>query len=505
MFERSKLFERLRHYYLESARERGKVVLISGGVATGKTEFAYRFAQYARGSGALLLNATASAQDRSVRMGVVGQLFSSADLPPAVAQVVEDVTGLAAGTGGAGGRAPADPTEDLLVQRACAALLKLARSCPLVIAVDDVHFADETSVRTLLALQRRIGMARVLLLLNQRDSADRRQARLRAELTRQPYFRLIRLEPLSPEGVKRLIEADLGSPSCPAHLTTEFHRLSGGNPLIVRALIDDHRAGRGRRGRGPVIGGSFEETVLMCLHRHDAGAVRTARAAAVLGPRATAETIARLTGEPDGTVAAALERLEAGGLVQGPQFRHPRARSAVLRDLPPDLSAALRLRAAEVLESEHAPLVEIAAQLVQAGSPPPARYVHVLERAAQQECAGGDAEQAVRCLRLALRGRLSDRKAASLTASLARVQWLMNPTGMSEQLDVLVAADAAGHLDPVDALMTVRALAWVGRHAEAAAVLERAAGRTVPAGAADLRLTVAWLRRRHPNVLTAVT
>ncbi|MFC5751449.1 ATP-binding protein [Actinomadura rugatobispora] len=494
-------FEELKFRYLESTRGEGRVVLVSGGVASGKTELAYRFGQFVAESGALLLSAVGSAAERTVWLGVISQLLDSAQLPP---DIGETVTGWGEEEAPAPGNGRGNVNERLL-HRVCSALLKLARTRPLVIVVDDVHFADEASLEVLLRLQRRIGAARVLLILNQRESLGREQRALRVELARQPYFRQITLGSLSPAEVERLVEDTLGTSTVTPGFAEECHRLSGGNPLIVRALAEDFRA-HSRRVRlcsgEPIVDERFARAVLTCLHRGEDELLLTARAAAVLGRSATPDTIARVLGAESVAVTAHLEGLRNDGLMDGPRFRHEKARFAVLGDIPGEECAELHLGAAEVLHDDHAPHVEIAAHLVAAGDASPCWAVPILESAAEHQLARDKVKDATECLELALQGRLSEERSAALTAALVRAQWRLNAAAVIRHLDALMAADAAGRLDAKDALLLIRTLAWFGRSADAVVVLERlngtAARRLAPA---DHRLTMEWLNGWIPEIV----
>ncbi|MFD0904626.1 helix-turn-helix transcriptional regulator [Actinomadura sediminis] len=494
-FERDVILDELKTIYEESSRGQGRVVLVSGGVAVGKTELLYRFAEHVMRSGALLLSAVGSAAEHGVRMGVIGQLFYSAELPAEHAADV-DCWVDAAATGANGG----SPVR--LMQKACSVLLGLARSRPLVIAVDDVHLADAESLQTLLSLHRRIGAARVLIVLNQRVPVDRDKRELQVELARRPYFRGIELRPLTAGEVAGWLAARLPAPP-DDELAEAVYRLSGGNPLLVTALVEDHRAesarSRGRRS-APAVAGAFAHAMQTCLQRCDETALRTARAAAVLGASAERNRIARVLDLEAAAVTAALERLERDGLMEGHGFRHPRALAAVLEDLSAEEGGALHRAVADVLREDDAPDVETSAHLVAAGSAPETHSVPILENGARQEIARDNTRRAIDCLELALQARLPEAKAASLTAALVRTQWRVRAAAVAHRLDALLAADAGGHLGTRESLLLVRSLAWFGRSADAAAVLARLTDPADPSDAMERWMTIEWLRGWHPEI-----
>ena len=107
----------------------------------------------------LLLTATGARVERVLRMGVVWQLFRSGPLPATMLDRLVRLIGEEPSVVG-----DADPTllrqaDAYAVHGVCALLLELAEERPLVIAVDDVHFVDESSLQVLLYLRRRMRSA----------------------------------------------------------------------------------------------------------------------------------------------------------------------------------------------------------------------------------------------------------------------------------------------------------------------------------------------------------
>jgi DNA-binding CsgD family transcriptional regulator len=451
---------------------RGRVALVSGGIATGKTELIYGFTESVRD--ALVLRATGSRGEQQFELGVVEQLFYSAAMPAdvatharallasAMAAVPEDSTG---------GEGDARSVHDL-----CALLLELSRERPLVIAVDDVQFADRTSLRVLLHLQRRIRSAAVLLVLGEAAGTSTRPAHtaLRDEIVRQPQARHLRLRPLSPAGVRDLLAHQLG-PQAAADLEEPCHVLSGGNPLLVHALIEDFvAAGRPATEQGvsePVTGDAFAQAVYTCLRRGEELLLRVAQGVAVLGELAKTELLARLLALDSRTVRDVFKTMNEAGLMDADRFRHPVARTAVLRELDPDELSALRLKAARLLHDDGVPAVTVAEYITAAECEPGAWAVPVLRDAAAEALARNDIHRAVECLDLARTACRDEPETIAVTAALAAAQWLVDPAAAAPHLPRLGAAFHRGLLPEREAWGLVRALVWFGRSTEAAAVL----------------------------------
>lgn len=450
---------------------RGRVALVSGGIATGKTELIYGFTESVRD--ALVLTATGARGEQRFEFGVVEQLFYSAAMPADVATHARALLVSAMSEDQTGVEGDARSIHDI-----CALLLDLSRERPLVIAVDDVQFADRTSLRVLLHLQRKIRSAAVLLVLGEAAGTSTRPAHtaLRDEIVRQPQARHLRLRPLSPEGVRDLLAHHLG-PQAAADLEEPCHVLSGGNPLLVHALIEDFvAAGRPATEHGvsePVTGDAFAQAVYTCLRRGEELLLRVAQGVAVLGELAKTELLARLLELDSRTVRDLFKTMNEAGLMDADRFRHPVARTAVLREVDPDELSALRLKAARLLHDDGVPAVTVAEYVTAAECEPGAWAVPVLRDAAAEALARNDIHRAVDCLDLARAACRDERETIAVTATLAEAQWLVDPAAAAQHLTRLGAAFHRGLLPEREAWALVRALVWFGRSAEAEAVLAR--------------------------------
>jgi len=104
---------------------------------------------------------------------------------------------------------------------------------PTVLAIEDIHWADDATLDALRYLIRRIADLPALLVLTYRDDeADRGRAlyNLLGEASRSGHVRHLALRRLSPEGVRQL---SAGSPVAADNLFT----LTSGNPFFVGELL----------------------------------------------------------------------------------------------------------------------------------------------------------------------------------------------------------------------------------------------------------------------------
>ena len=121
-----------------------------------------------------------------------------------------------------------------------AAFLKTAsQRQPLVLVLDDLHWADQPSLMLLQFVARELGGARLLVMGTYRDMELSRQhplAEALGELTRERLFQRVLLRGLSQEDVGRFIEMTSGN-SARRALVEAVHTQTEGNPLFVTEVV----------------------------------------------------------------------------------------------------------------------------------------------------------------------------------------------------------------------------------------------------------------------------
>ncbi|MFJ7590999.1 AAA family ATPase [Streptomyces sp. NPDC097617] len=438
------------------------LVLVEGAVGCGKSEFLETVAGEAETRGALVLRAVGTPDERSHPLGVLGQL--AADAPA-----------------GALPAAPApEAAERVAAMGAFAAAVGELSSCaPVVICVDDLHHADELSARYLLHLARATRRSKVLLVLAGSPHESGADPLLRTELLRLPHFVPVRLARLAPEAIRAMLADRTGTGSgigtgtlTEAEGEAEALRLyevSGGNPLLLRALLQDPRARPGE---------AYAQAVLACLHRCGPATAELAAAIAVLDDLATPELLVRLTGAAEAAADRALAALAAAGLLDPadrPGYRHPAARAAVLERIDPAARSALHQEAALLARASGAPDTAVAGQLLAARHTGEEWALPVLRSAAEQHLAQGAPEQAEALLRLAHEACPDDAPRAEVGIRLAAVAARTDPAAAEQYLAAPLAAAGAGRLGPAALRPLARMLAAQGRIDESVEVLERLA------------------------------
>ncbi|MFI7406900.1 AAA family ATPase [Streptomyces sp. NPDC049541] len=335
---------------------RSRVVLIEGGAGCGKTHLLNAVAERAAAAGALLLTAAATESERGAPLGVLRQLVGGAPVLALPRTGADDAV----------------PSEEAM-RTFCAQLCTPALDRPVVLCVDDVQYADAQSLHHLRHLARHARPARVLLVATVSAYAAHIQEPLFTPEPAGRHVRRIRLGPLAPEETARAAAAPpqgWPAPGRPGRPPSELHGITGGNPLLLRALLQED--GAAVQPPAPAPDGPFAEAVLDCLRRSGPGAEAVARAVAALAAWATEPLVARMLHRP-GTdvpspaghdVPGALNALRACGLLEGLRFRHPSVPTAVLAGVPPRMRGDLRRRAAHALHEAGAPAEAVAGHLL---------------------------------------------------------------------------------------------------------------------------------------------
>ncbi|SEL82617.1 helix-turn-helix transcriptional regulator [Streptacidiphilus jiangxiensis] len=330
-------FRRLQEAYDESLRGRGRVVVIHGSVGSGRSELLDAFSGHATRSGALVLHAGGAPLEKSFSYGVVRQLFQSQGLPEDVALSGLRLVGRPAPPG-------AGAAVELL-EGLSSLLLRVAERRPLVLAVDDRQDADRASLEFLVYLVRRTVRAKVLVLLSSRETMTPEHPTIEVELARQRHYQRIRLDLFAPAVVATRL-APVVAPEALGALSTQAYQLTGGNPLLVSALIDDQQPGAVMLDAGE----NYRRAVMNCLHRIDPLALRCARGIAALGGGTSdLELLADLVLLRRDSLSRGLYLLEASGLLHEGRFRHGTVAGDLLAGVPADELAVLQSRAAELL------------------------------------------------------------------------------------------------------------------------------------------------------------
>ncbi|MGK5671588.1 AAA family ATPase [Micromonospora sp. URMC 106] len=490
-------------------QQRGHVALVTGAVGSGKTSLLEAFSEWAAATGGQVMSAAGSRAERGLHLGVIGQLFHSARLAPEAAARVEDLLrdATTAPLPEPGGEATeGDRAWAPLLHGLFATLLDLAGTGPLVLAIDDVHHADPASLHCLLYVTRRLRHARIMVVLAEASTLRPPHPLFRAELLSQPHFSRIALPPLTVDAVARLIDGDGGTADA-REAAARCVDMTGGNPLLTRALLEERASGEPGDEACPAVGDAFDQAVLGCLYRHEPGVRRVAQALAVLNRPAPTELLGHLLDVVPESTAPAVRVLRTSGLMEADQLRHPRILHSILADMSPDERRSLHQRAAEVLHDHGAEPSAVAEHLVAAGWADAPWVVPVLQDAAGHALASGRPDVAAACLRLVSRACVDERQRTATTEMLVNARWQVNPLAVNGQLTELVETARAAGWSTDAGLSAVPYLLWQGRAEEATEAVSAFSAEEQPGSAgaaARLRMMQLLVALSHPDHLATV-
>jgi DNA-binding CsgD family transcriptional regulator/tetratricopeptide (TPR) repeat protein len=265
---------------------------------------------------------------------------------------------------------------------------------PLVVAIDDLQWADPSTILVLHRLGRSAHRLPVLLLCACRPLPRPPDLeRLIASLIAHGGRRLV-LGSLDQQAVVDLVEALVGAEPGPRLLRQVAG--AGGNPLFVTELVGALAAGGSLEptgdGRVEVAAvGIPPSLTLTILHRLSFLPQRTLdllRAASVIGTTFTVAELSLVTGTPSFELLAALrESLTAGVLGEEAtrlRFRHDLLQEALYHDLPGAMRAGLHLDTARALARAGAPAEQVAEHLLRGAVPGDAEAVAWLREAAHK-------------------------------------------------------------------------------------------------------------------------
>jgi DNA-binding NarL/FixJ family response regulator len=456
----------------------GRPVLIQGPPGIGKTRLAQAAVEQAAMAGFRICSARGTELERGFPFGLVRQLFE-----PVLTQSDPERTEVLLGGAAAPAIAVFEPPDSSV-----AALpdpeyghlhglywlaANLAEESPLVLAIDDAHWADQASIRFLSFLAPRLDGLPLLLLLSSRSRERGTGPGLRSELTEHPDLLLVRPPPLSESAVASLVGANLGD-QVPGTLAAACYRASGGNPFLVRELVHELREHRdvpalNASDVGAMGPDRVARSVYTRVRRLGPDAERVAEAVAVLGDRAEprhAAQLADLDGDRVEDLADALAEAHVLQPVRPLRFAHPIVHAAVYQRLADGERGRAHAFAARLLYEEG----EIdAAALHLIGAPIQGEdwALSCLRRAASTTLARGEPVTAREFFERALREQPRADERAQILFELARAAGQAGEADAIELLYETVALADTQRLRTLASSELAMALHFLGRGDEA--------------------------------------
>ncbi len=297
----------------DAAAGTGRLVLVEGDAGVGKTRLVQEFADRAAAGGATVLSG--------------GCLQLEADIPYApFDEALSAIPGHFFASSGAADRAAE-------FRRVADAISGAGR--PVVLVLEDLHWADASTRDLFVFLQRALRHAPVLQIGTHRSgeiAGDHPVAGVMAELARMPHTERLRLAPLDQAETTALARGLLGVEPAGEMVKLLLVRAEG-NPFFTEELVAAWPA----RGEVPQ---TVREVVITRLARLTEGARTLARLASVVGRTVFHDQLADLAAHAGVDLDASVRDLiHHGQLVtageDGYAFRHALIREAIYADLLP--------------------------------------------------------------------------------------------------------------------------------------------------------------------------
>ena len=197
-----------------------------------------------------------------------------------------------------------------------------SKSRPLVLVLDDLHWADEPSLLLLRFIARRLADTGLLIVGTYRDVELGRHHPLAdtlADLATVNATRRISLHGLAPEAIASYIELTAGVDRPPPDLAAAIREQTGGNPFfvgeVVRLMATEGRLAEGEARREVAIPQGVREVVGRRLDRLSDEANEVLRLAAVCGREFELAVLERISPLPRERITAALDEAVAARLV----------------------------------------------------------------------------------------------------------------------------------------------------------------------------------------------
>ena len=372
-----------------------QTVLVSGEAGIGKTSILNATLDRARERGFCVFIGHTDEIERARPFGPLAVAFGCD--PRAQEPRVAELGRLLAG-GPPGGSGPIAAARDPGLQfRMVDGFVDLVEAfavrAPVVLALDDVQWADTSTLLAVRSLTRRLTLLPVVLLLALRPlPREPELERLVNGIVRDGAHELT-LGPLGSDAVAGLV-AELVAAKPGAELLEQVAGAAG-NPLFVTELV---RA-LAEEGAIDVVDGNAELlevslppslrlTILRRLSFLSAATLELLRVASLLGSVFSLRDVTAVAGQPaSGLLPALRDAIRAGVLEErGARlaFRHDVVRAAIYEDIPLDARSALHLEAGRRLGVDGAPVVQVAEQFALGARPGDVEAVDWLHGAARE-------------------------------------------------------------------------------------------------------------------------
>jgi DNA-binding SARP family transcriptional activator/tetratricopeptide (TPR) repeat protein len=348
-----------------AARGRGACVFVGGEPGVGKSRLILEFAHAVEERGGRVLIGATGSPEATPYESIVDALRSALPLVASlksgmwlacIAELLPEIRARVAGL-------PEVPHIDAeserlrLFESLFRCFSGLAQPRPLLLVLEDMHWAQSASITLLRSLLRRVSSVPIMIVATYRDDETPRPHplhRLRSEARATDCAQSLSLRTLSLDDVHELTGALRDMPDLePANLLA----VSAGNPLFLTQFIDDLR--HGERSAPPA---SLEALVAARIGQLSEEARTAAEIAAFVGTRFSHDALRDVSGWDEAALGKALDELFDRRIVREASgrglfeyaFSHQIFQAAIARAVPQERATGRHRRVARVLEELYA-------------------------------------------------------------------------------------------------------------------------------------------------------
>ena len=255
----------LRHALLAARKGHGGLVALTGEPGIGKTTVGERFLQEVAetcriGSGRCS-ERLAGAESHLPVLEVLDELTADAAVAEALRRTAPTWARYLSpefdrfAQGAFASEQPAASNPERLMRELTIFLDDTSRQQPLVIFIDDLHWADLSTIDVLAHLASRVARMRVLLVVTYRQhemlQTQHPFARLRGDLIARRHLSEVQVSLLGLDDVREYVRSEFGSEPATAELAALVFQKTEGNPLFMRDLVRFFRDEGLSAGAGP--------------------------------------------------------------------------------------------------------------------------------------------------------------------------------------------------------------------------------------------------------------
>lgn len=397
--------------FLERLRSGPGVLVLSGEPGIGKTTLWRRALHQGHELGFQVLSTRPVAAEAKLAFSGLTDLLGSVAEEVLDSLVDPQRQALAAATlRQTPGRRQCDPRA--VTAAAMNVLRRLAQHSPVLLAVDDLHWADPETARTLESVVRRLSDERIGLVVSERaDGSPTRSVDLEQAIAPDRFERVV-VAAMEDQALRRLVERRLGAaPPLRAH--RRLQEVAGGNPFftleLARALSAEGATGVTALPMPPSLSGMVDERLASL-----SDCARSVLVAAAATENPNVELVATGAGFGAADALLALEEAAGAGIVEldtrtrSVRFVHPLYAAGIYARTSPRRRRQVHLALAQMMTN-----IELQARHLALGQiEPDSELAQLLDRAAQHARARGAPDSAavlaIQALRLTPAPEITD-------------------------------------------------------------------------------------------------